>query len=72
MSFSPEADAIVYLHDVAPASTMTNEERASAWYTFEDMLHTKEQAKNTRSQNKIHHDRQNGNTLPPPVIVINS
>jgi len=43
--FSPEADDIVYLPNVAPASTMTNEERASAWYTYEDMLHMKEQAK---------------------------
>jgi len=43
--FSTEVDDIFYLRDVAPASTMTDEERDSAWYTNEDMIHMKEQAK---------------------------
>lgn len=43
--FSTEADDIFYLQDVAPASVMTDEERDSAWYTNEDMMHMKEEAK---------------------------
>lgn len=43
--FSTEADDICYLRDVAPASTMTNEEKGSAWYTYEDMIQMKKEAK---------------------------
>jgi len=43
--FSTEADDVCYLRDVAPASTMTNEERDSAWYTYENMIDMKEEAK---------------------------
>lgn len=42
--FSTEADDVFYLKDVAPASTMTNAERDSAWYTTEDMIHMKQEA----------------------------
>eukprot|EP00555_Chaetoceros_dichaeta_P005338 CAMPEP_0198269906 /NCGR_PEP_ID=MMETSP1447-20131203/43092_1 /TAXON_ID=420782 /ORGANISM="Chaetoceros dichaeta, Strain CCMP1751" /LENGTH=280 /DNA_ID=CAMNT_0043961691 /DNA_START=236 /DNA_END=1078 /DNA_ORIENTATION=+ len=43
--FSTEADDICYLPNVPPASSMTNKERDSAWYTYEDMIHMKEEAK---------------------------
>jgi len=43
--FSAEADDICYLSDVAPASAMTSEERDSAWYTYDNMIHMKEEAK---------------------------
>lgn len=43
--FSTEADDICYLRDVAPASMMTDEERDSAWYTFEDMTQMKEKSR---------------------------
>jgi len=44
VSFSTEADDMCYLRDVAPSSIMTNEERASAWYTYDDMICMKNEA----------------------------
>jgi len=43
--FSTETDDICYLRDVPPSSAMTDKERDSAWYTYEDMIQMKEEAK---------------------------
>lgn len=45
VTFSTEANAICYLRNVAPSTTLTNEERNSAWYTHKEMIQMKEEAK---------------------------
>jgi len=61
--FSTEAD-IFFLWDVAPASTMTNEEKDSAWYTNGDMIHMREEARISARRLRIIVDRMTSS--PPP------
>jgi len=62
--FSTEADDICYLRDVAPASTMTNEEKDSTWYTYEDMVQMKEDAKALAHRLRLEVSRNNSSTPP--------
>jgi len=64
VSFSTEADDICYLRDVAPSSTMTNEERDSAWYTYDDMVRMRERAKTLGRRLRINAGRLTLSTRP--------
>jgi len=64
VSFSIEADDICYLRDVAPSSIMTNEEKESAWYTYDDMIRMKEEAKTLARRLRINAGRRTLSTPP--------
>jgi len=61
--FSTEAE-ICYLRDVPPASTMTNDEKDSAWYTYGDIIHMKEEARISARRLRIMVDEITTSTPP--------
>lgn len=63
--FSTEADDVRYLTDVAPSSIMTNEERDSAWYAYDDMIRMRKEAKILGRQLRI--DASRCHSSPPPL-----
>lgn len=62
--FSTEADDICFLKNVPPASTMTTEEKDSAWYTYEDMVQMKEKAKILAHRLRLEVCRKTSSTPP--------
>lgn len=64
VTFSTEANDICYLRDVAPASTLTNEEKNSAWYNYKDMIHMKKEAKITIRRLRVVVNKKTSSTPP--------
>mmetsp|Transcript_10286 Transcript_10286/g.12064 ORF Transcript_10286/g.12064 Transcript_10286/m.12064 type:complete len:283 (-) Transcript_10286:30-878(-) len=62
--FSTEANDICLLKNVPPASTMTTEEKDSAWYTYEDMVQMKENAKALAHRLRLEVCRKTSSTPP--------